>query len=110
MLWRRSISLRMSLYSTPKQSVTIALIIHPSYQSLGLSGRPNIRRKETKGCQVKTNAPQNGAFLPLLSKLAGSESLNWHPLIADFILVGRKLEKLGFIYSGGKVIVLENME
>ena len=49
-------------------------------------------------------------FLPLLSKLAGDESLNWHPLIADFILVGRKLEELGFIYSRGKVIVIEGME
>jgi hypothetical protein len=28
--------------------------------------------------------------------LAGDESLNWHPLIADFILVGQKLESLGF--------------
>ena len=42
--------------------------------------------------------------------MAGDGSLSWHPLIADFILVGQKLEEFGFIYSGGKVIVLENME
>ncbi len=33
-----------------------------------------------------------------------SESLNWHHLVADFILLARKLEKLGFIYSRHKVI------
>jgi len=27
--------------------------------------------KHTEGCQLKTNAPQNGAFLPLLTNLAG---------------------------------------
>jgi len=39
--------------------------------------------------------------------MAGDESLNWHPLIADFILVGQKLEKLGFIYSKGSIIILD---
>jgi len=42
--------------------------------------------------------------------LAGDESLNWHPLVEDFILLGRKLEKLGFVYSKGRVIVLEPQE
>jgi len=28
------------------------------------------RRLATPRCQIKTNAPQNGAFLPLLSNLA----------------------------------------
>jgi hypothetical protein len=39
--------------------------------------------------------------------MAGDESLNWHPLIADFILVGQRLEQLGFIYSRGVIIVVE---
>lgn len=39
--------------------------------------------------------------------MAGGESLNWHPLVEDFLIVGRKLEKLGFVYSKGKVVVLE---
>ncbi len=38
--------------------------------------------------------------------MAGDESLNWHPLVADFILVGQKLEQLGFTYSHGKVTVM----
>jgi hypothetical protein len=59
------------------------------------------------GCQIKTNAPTFGAFLPLLKTLAGDESLNWHPVISDFILVARKLEKLGFVYGKGGVIIIE---
>gem|GEM_PF-2024988 len=59
------------------------------------------------GCQIKTNAPQNGAFLPLLTNLAGDESLNWHPLAADFILIGRRLEQLGFVYHNGMVIITD---
>ena len=51
---------------------------------------------------------KNGAFLTLLSNLAGDESLNWHRLVEDFILVGRKLEELGFIYSQDKVIAIED--
>ena len=39
--------------------------------------------------------------------MAGNESLNWHPLIADFILVARKLEQLGFVYNKGSVIVVD---
>ena len=41
--------------------------------------------------------------------LAGREPLSWHPLVEDFILVARKLEKLGFVYNKGNVIIeLEN--
>lgn len=36
--------------------------------------------------------------------MAGRKSLNWHPLIEDFLTVGRKLEGLGFIFDRGKVI------
>lgn len=39
--------------------------------------------------------------------MAGSESLSWHPLVEDFVLVGQKLEKLGFVYHRGSVIVTE---
>lgn len=39
--------------------------------------------------------------------LAGHESLSWHPLIQDFIIVGRKLEKLGFVYNKDNVIVID---
>lgn len=42
--------------------------------------------------------------------MAGDESLNWHPLLGDFILVGQKLEKLGFTYFKGKVIVVQPLE
>lgn len=31
----------------------------------------------------------------------------WEPLVADFVNLGRKLEKLGFVYTQGKVLVLE---
>lgn len=40
--------------------------------------------------------------------MAGSKYDGWHPLVRDFILVGRKLEKLGFIYSKGGVIVVQS--
>lgn len=39
--------------------------------------------------------------------MAGGESLSWHPLIEDFVTLGRKLEQLGFIYGKGGVIVIE---
>jgi len=38
--------------------------------------------------------------------LAGDESLSWHPVVVDFILVGQKLEKLGLIYSKKEVIIV----
>lgn len=38
--------------------------------------------------------------------MTGRESHAWNPLLTDFILVGRKLEKLGFIYSQGNVIII----
>jgi hypothetical protein len=75
-------------------------------------------------CKSKS-CPQNQSLdvLPPLSKfqtkntpfyrcvsssnaLAGDESLSWHPLIEDFITVGRKLERLGFVHNGAKVIVI----
>ena len=37
--------------------------------------------------------------------MAGCESGEWHPLVEDFILLGCKLEKLGSIYSNGRVTV-----
>ena len=42
--------------------------------------------------------------------MAGDESLNWHPLLADFILLGQKLEELGFLYHNGDVIVTDPSE
>lgn len=42
--------------------------------------------------------------------MAGDESLNWHPVLSDFILLGRKLTKLGFTYSQGQVIILRDYE
>ena len=39
--------------------------------------------------------------------MAGGESDGWHPLVEDFIIAATKLEKLGFIYDNGKVIVTE---
>ena len=46
----------------------------------------------------------------LLTNLAGCESLNWHPLLSDFVLLGRKLERLGFTYYEGQVTVAELIE
>lgn len=37
--------------------------------------------------------------------MPGDESHGWRSLMADFVLVGQKLEKLGFIYHQGKVII-----
>jgi hypothetical protein len=39
--------------------------------------------------------------------MAGDKSDRWHPLVTDFILVGRKLERLGFIYHDGTVIITD---
>lgn len=39
--------------------------------------------------------------------LAGSTSRAGNPLLADFLLVGQKLEKLGFTYYKDKVIIIE---
>lgn len=39
--------------------------------------------------------------------LAGCESGAGNPLAADFILVGQKLAKLGFVYNKGVVNVIE---
>jgi len=42
-----------------------------------------------------------------IQRLAGDEYFNWHPLIADFITLGRKLENLGFIYHRGNVLLVK---
>jgi len=42
--------------------------------------------------------------------MAGCEPLNWHPFLSDFILVGQKLEQLGFTYYQGKVMFIEPEE
>lgn len=39
--------------------------------------------------------------------MAGGKSLNWHPLIEDFVTLGRKLEQIGFVYSKGGVVIVE---
>lgn len=41
--------------------------------------------------------------------MAGGESDGWHPLLADFVLLARKLSELGFIYYKGTVTVLEDV-
>jgi hypothetical protein len=38
--------------------------------------------------------------------MAERESDASNPLLADFILVGERLERLGFIYAKGELIVL----
>ena len=68
-----------------------------------------IRGDKTVGCQTKTNASKFEAFAYLLIILAGGESLNWHPLVEDFILVARKLEKLGFIDHRRSVMIIESL-
>ena len=55
---------------------------------------------------IKTkNNPMRRVIFSYLENnyLAGDESLNWHPLIEDFILMGQKLEQLGFFYSRSEV-------
>ena len=42
--------------------------------------------------------------------MAGDESLNWHPLLSDFTLVGQRLERLGFTYYKGSVAVIDPLE
>ena len=39
--------------------------------------------------------------------MAGYLSDAGNPFLADFILVGQKLEQLGFTYYKGKVIIIE---
>lgn len=46
----------------------------------------------------------------VIISMAGSTSRVGNPLLADFLVVGRKLEKLGFIYHRGKVILIEPEE
>ena len=42
--------------------------------------------------------------------MAGDESLNWHPSLSDFILVGQRLERLGFTYYKGTVAIIDSLE
>jgi len=39
--------------------------------------------------------------------MAGGGSVSWHPLVVDFLLVGQKLKKFGFVYNQGDVIIIE---
>lgn len=39
--------------------------------------------------------------------MTGRESLSWRPLATDFVLLARKLEKFGFLYHEGVVIVTD---
>lgn len=50
---------------------------------------------------------QEYASSPLLTNLAGRESRAGNPLVRDFILLGQKLAKLGFIYHRGNVLIIE---
>jgi hypothetical protein len=38
--------------------------------------------------------------------LAGVVSVTGNPLLDDFLLLARKLEKLGFVYNNGQVIII----
>ncbi len=58
----------------------------------------------------KQKTRKNARLSPLLETLARDESLNWHPLLSDFILVGKKLEQLGFTYFKGTVTVIDPLE
>lgn len=64
---------------------------------------------EVEFVQYKKDA-QVSASLPLLSKLAGGTSSAGNPLFTDFISVGRQLEKLGFTFQRGKILLLEPLE
>ncbi len=56
----------------------------------------------------ETNSFRNKVICRNFEKpLAGSESDGWHPLVEDFILIARKLEKLGFIHSKGEVVIID---
>ena len=53
---------------------------------------------------------QSCASAHLLSKLAGDESRVGNPFFSDFLLVGRRLEELGFTYYNGTVTIIELWE
>lgn len=42
--------------------------------------------------------------------MAGSTSRVGNPFLSDFILIGQKLEKLGFTYYKSKVTVVDPVE
>lgn len=37
--------------------------------------------------------------------MAGNKSAVWHILLLDFILVAQRIERLGFTYRKGRVVV-----
>lgn len=49
-------------------------------------------------------------LLTIKQELAGSKLLGWHRLLPDFMLLARKLEKLGFIYHRGGVMIVPEVE
>ena len=54
---------------------------------------------EAKYDQNTKKTPHGDVLLSVDDLMAGDESLNWHRISADFILLGQKLEKLGFSYE-----------
>ncbi len=42
--------------------------------------------------------------------MAGCESHASNPLVRDFILVGQRLARFGFIYNKGDILVLEELD
>lgn len=42
--------------------------------------------------------------------MAGQNPSVLNPLVADFILIGQKLERLGFIYNKGDVVIFEPID
>ena len=42
--------------------------------------------------------------------MAGSKPRASNPLLSGFILVGRRLEQLGFIYHKGVVMIIDPLE
>lgn len=48
------------------------------------------------------------SILTLCLCLAEYKSHAWNPLLVDFTCIFQKLEKLGFIYDGSKVVILEH--
>jgi len=83
------------------------LLISTYYNAIAAEcKRDNGLKVRTLGCQIKTNAAKNRGILPLLSKLAGDEPATRHTLLNDYPLLAKILERLGFHYSKGQVIVL----
>lgn len=91
----------------------IKILFHSIYDtSFGVRNETHCRHKGFEPQQQIRKFGQNkkaSRFVSLLicnNNLAGRESDGWHPLVADFILVGQKLEELGFIYNKGAVAIV----